>query len=603
MNLIIEVGNLKVAPFEFERILELKIEKAINEHAVLYVRGIVVYDWNSRPVADTAEGTAVKCEDGANTYFCGVLKSVIITCENDIYYLEAHAVSQTIKLDTEKFKRSFQEDGRTYEDIIGAITGEKGGVMHYNAGAKAVERILVQYDETDWQFAKRLASHTQDVLIAMSKSDGPEFHVGVEDESYAGEIITNNFSVFKDFDLLRLRSNDEKPLAEGDITMYQVKTDDFSYSSFDAGDKVLLNGIEGLYVRRSVLSLTQSHLISTYTLASKNAMTAPKAYNPKITGLALSGVVTAVENDDVRLDLDIDYGVGSTHLFKYATPYSMEGHTGWYVMPEPGDRLQLVFSTEDERDVYATTSIRQGQTGKTSDPMTKYLRTSYGKEIKFNASEILITGKDNDTFIRINEDSGIHINSTKPINITSDGAMGIISKGDMTISTDSNLAINAEESITMTCKGNHVSFAPSTGIAISTDQKCSLSSQGDMSLSSEGNKSISTKGDLTISASKNIIGAGLLSVTLSNLLNVVSMNPITGIAIATPIALNMAGSLGGASISGRKIDLNATTDVTTSAGKKLKLNGVAEVALSGGASGIKLGPGGVDIKGPKVKEN
>jgi hypothetical protein len=192
-------GTFKVTPFEFDSIQELKIEKAINEHATLYVKGVVKLNWKDMPVADATAGSTIKCADEDNTYFSGVLQSVAITCEDDVFYLEAHAISHTIKLDTHKFKRSFQDSGGTYRDIVEGIIGDAGGSVGYHAPAKTVEKILVQYDETDWQFAQRLASHTHDVLTAISTSDTPALNVGVEDGSCAGEMETANFSVFKDF--------------------------------------------------------------------------------------------------------------------------------------------------------------------------------------------------------------------------------------------------------------------------------------------------------------------------------------------------------------------------------------------------------------------
>ena len=37
----IDVGKLKVSPFAFDSIEEIRIEKALNEHSTLYVCGIV----------------------------------------------------------------------------------------------------------------------------------------------------------------------------------------------------------------------------------------------------------------------------------------------------------------------------------------------------------------------------------------------------------------------------------------------------------------------------------------------------------------------------------------------------------------------------------
>lgn len=42
----------------------------------------------------------------------------------------------------------------------------------------------------------------------------------------------------------------------------------------------------------------------------------------------------------------------------YATGYSTEVHTGWYVMPEEGDTVQVIFPTENENQAYAVQSAR-----------------------------------------------------------------------------------------------------------------------------------------------------------------------------------------------------------------------------------------------------
>lgn len=43
----------------------------------------------------------------------------------------------------------------------------------------------------------------------------------------------------------------------------------------------------------------------------------------------------------------------------FATGYTAEGHIGWYVMPESGDMVRVLFPTEDEDEVYAAQSVRQ----------------------------------------------------------------------------------------------------------------------------------------------------------------------------------------------------------------------------------------------------
>ena len=606
----VDDGNFKIAPFEFDSIQELKIEKSLNEHATLYVKGVVKTLWKDIPVEEATEYTNIKCEDDTTVYFSGVLQSVVITSVDEVYYLEARAISHTIRLDTKLQKRSFQDCGGTYQDIIEGIIGDAGGLVNYHADAKSVEKILVQYNETDWQFAKRLASHTQDVLTPVSRSDEPEFHFGVEDESCAGEILTTNYSVFKDFDLLRLRSNDEQPLDEDSITMYSVKTDDFGYGMFDAGEKVRLNK-QDLYVRHAVLTLEQSVIICQYTLASKNAITAPKTYNRNITGLALDGIVQVVENDDVKLDLHIDYKPGTIQFFKYATDYSPESHTGWYVMPEVGDTVFLIFPTEDEKDAHASSSMRQSGTGKTGDPLVKFLRTPFGKEVKLEEKEVLITAKDDETYIKINEDSGIEIYTLKPIKVFTDNTMDVTSTGDMSVktnanmsvATEANLYITAKDSIEMSCGGNVIKIEPATGIAVTTDTELNTLSQQDTNIESRTKMVITSADDMMISSGNKLLESGKNAVIFTNITNVMTLETFTGITVASAVKLNMASAGNAILASSKGLNLAALMDIKSSAGVKHVQSGKAAVELNCGGTSLKLNAGGIDIKGPTIKEN
>ena len=505
---LIDVGKLSISPFEFTIIQELKIEKKLNEHQVLYVLGVVRDEHQFEPLEGAVESTAVVCENDGQTYFCGVLQSVKVTCIEGVFHLEAWAVGATVLLDTVKRKRSFQDNSQSYESIVKAVIADVGGFAVHNSDPVNVENIILQYNETDWEFAKRLASHTNDVLIPIT--DGrPSFHFGAPDAGGA-ELETNNYSKSRIFDAIRRfdafssveKGKGAKPLklTEEGATLYSVETDELLC---DIGMKLKLNGAS-LHVCRLLLSLKNGALAAEYTLCAKQGMSAPKRYNPAITGLVLDGTVTEVENDTLKLKLDDDKERGveqdteEAHFFKYATGYSMESHTGWYVMPEEGDTVQLLFPIEDEKYAYAASSLRQEDTDKTANHMVKYLRTSYGKEIKLDEKEILITAKDGETFIQVNEDSGVTINTPHAVNITAGGTMNLKSGKDMTITTDENLTITAKDSVVVNCGGNNIKIDPPSGIAAATDKDVKVEADGNTSLDSKKELSVKSGKDMTI---------------------------------------------------------------------------------------------------------
>ena len=448
---LIDFGKITVSPFEFDSITELKIEKALNEHTTLYVCGVSKSDKKFTPVTGKTNNLQIICKNGDQLYFSGVLQNIKVSCKADLYYLEIFAISSTKLLDVVKHKRSFQDNGQNYRLIVETVINGKNGDVTYNAVEKTVENIILQYDETDWEFCKRLASHTNDVLIPIMKNN-PAFHFGVPTNGSA-KLESRGYAVSKDIDSVRRMGTEDNPLPIIDAIMYTVETDALicelgeiiKFNCLDLSDDKKETELN-MHVYHISISFIDSVLTVIYTLCADKGISAPKAYNRAITGLTLDGTVIEVENDNVKLHLDIDdkQDKGKAHLFAYATGYSAEDHTGWYVMPEEGDVVQLLFPVEDEKYAFATSSIRQKDTDRTSDPLVKYWRTSFGKEIKMDKKEILITAEDDGTFIRVNTESGIEIITPKPINIDSEDDIIIRCKKDMSIKAESNFDMKAK---------------------------------------------------------------------------------------------------------------------------------------------------------------
>ena len=512
---IIDVGDIKVAPFEFESIIEIKINKEFNEHSTLYVCGIIRDEKQFSPVTGITQGANIKCEHNGQVYFSGVLQNIRVTCVDAVYRLEAYAISNTILLDTIKHKRSFQDNGQDYQSIVETVIADTGASVTYNADTMTVENIILQYNETDWEFAKRLASHTKDVLIPIT-DDKPSFHFGVQDDGSA-KWEFNDIAAMKDFYALRRYdtiSGTEKEdycnplgMTDEDVTLYPVQTDTYVC---DLGEKFKLNGA-GLHVCRVLLSFMKSTLSVVYTLCEKELVSTPKFYNPAITGLILDGTVVEVEHDTLKLKLDddnergVEEDTGEKHFFKYATDYSMENHTGWYVMPEEGDTVQLLFPIEDEKYAHAASAVRQDDTERTLDYMVKFWRTSFGREIKMNKDEILITTVDDETYIRIHKDNGeggnllgVEVITPNRVLIESGSKINIECEDDMTLITQKNLYIEAVYNIQMVCGGNSMEFDElgEGGVAMSTDKEYRLL-VGD-------NTAIEGQSKLTVKSGKNM---------------------------------------------------------------------------------------------------
>ncbi len=608
-----EVGRYEVEPFALERILELHLTKKVNEHARLSIRGVLKEGEEAGLVDDDWDEKAITLKEEGKTLFCGVASGIGVVCENGVYYLEAEAVSWTIKLDLEKKKRSFQEKGLSYKDIAEKLAKEASGKAECNAPEKKVENLLLEYRETDWEFLKRLASHSNSVLVPDPKSKKPEFAFGVKKgEEYKDDVGTGgDFAIRKKVARYRKMSQCEGlSYEEKDATEYTLDTD---HAAFEIGDMVKRDGKE-LYVKEVDIRLDGSVFTCRYGLATKKGLSVKKASHPYASGLTLDGTVLKAEGDTVKVHLAIDdsQDEGKAYPFPYATGYSAEGHTGWYVMPEKGDTVQIVFPTEDENQVYAVQSVRKEDTDKTADPEVKYLRTPNGKEIKLDKEEILITANDDVTYIKINEKSGVEIITDKAVQVTSGGSVTVnsgdqismTSANDFSINAGKNLSVTAADSITMTCHENSMKFeTPSTGIEMSATKPVKVTGGDTIDITSKGKFTAKSSNEFQITADQKLETESKQTLEIKCKDNTVKLESGgKGVDISSGKAISVDGKNTLDIKSAKKMDISSSQDVEVSAGKKMSLSASSKFEQECSGSSIKL-DGNIDMKAKLIKEN
>lgn len=507
-----EVGKYRVEPFALERILELEYVKTINDHAKLYVRGVLKEGEEDSLIAQQWDEMPVKLTQAGVTLFCGVASDVGVVCENGVYYLEAEALSWTVKLDRVEKKRSFQEHGRGYDSIVNQIAAEFGGSAKCVAPAKQVRNLLLQYRETDWEFLKRLASHSNSVLVPDPTQEKPAFSFGVADgKSYVEETAKADFSIRKNVARYRqLSQSEEISYQEEDAIEYTIRTE---FATLEIGDQVSVRG-KSLYVREVRMSLKGSVLLCTCVATTKQGIAAPKMSHPHISGLTLTGEVLKIINYTLKVHLSIDESQdeGTAYQFPYATGYTTEGDTGWYMMPEEGDSVEIVFPTEDENDAYAAQSVRRGETDRTNDPNIKYIRTVYGIEIQMNKSEIVITSDDWLTFMDLTKKNGIliftindvNVMSAKSITLSTLKNISMFCKGDFYLQAGKKIMMNAMKSIDIANKTNSMHMDPKKGIEIEAEKPIKISTKDKMDLESKKAFTANTDDEMKINSKKNL---------------------------------------------------------------------------------------------------
>lgn len=451
MSNIIAGHEIQILPYDIHPI-ELTIVRRINEHVRVNFTAIVPEGQKDKYIQMTDIQSKIEInhngKSSSTQLFKGIVTNIEVRSFRDVYYLDVEAVSYTYNLDIKLIRRSFQDKSMAYTDLLREVIKDYSGADFIDEAAKAskLEKFIIQYDETDWEFLTRMASRFNTGLVPDPISDKAKFWFGVP-QGGSKELDEFNFSVSKKISDFRYSSeNFIEGIDDKDFIYYKVETD----KVLNIGDSVNFQK-KSLYVCESTGELIDGVFKHEYILCPKKGLSQDLILNEKAVGCSVEGKVIEIKEDTIKVHLEIDekQPKDKAFWFPYSTAYTTEGNTGWYCMPELEDRVKLYFPTNKEEEGVVTDSVRRRTKGGDfiKDPDVKIFRTKFGKQILFNDKEIIISAKDGEILIKLIEDKGIEIYSKKDIKIVADKGISMESKQTIQISANTGIGIKCKNSL------------------------------------------------------------------------------------------------------------------------------------------------------------
>lgn len=469
-------GNLQVAPFDLEYLQQLTITQNINQHAHLQFTGIIPKEKRDACLAMTTTKTPVEVvkadQEETTSLFKGLVTDIKIQAVGEVHQLTVEALSASYLMDIELRSRSFQEQTMTYEDLIREVIAnyqEADFIDTATAGAQ-LQDFTLQYQETDWQFLKRMASRFYTGLIPAANFNSPKFFFGIPKGKDRGNLEEYHYTVQKN--LATFRSYDQNyipDLNEQDTSQYQIQ----SPQILNIGDRITFQG-RPLYLGEAIYHMEKGLFKHTYTFTGPSGLKQPALYNQAITGVSIQGQVLEVTRDKIKARLEIDekpLDTAKAYSFPYSTIYASADNSGWYCMPETGGSVRIYFPNNQEKNCVALSSVSKDLPGapasggnplaggsiaerdRMEDPDIKSLRTKYGKEIILAPDCIIITG--DGVSVTLLDGEGISIVSNNNINMKAEKDINIEAK---------KIVASAETDLNLTCQGHTVNMADNLGI-------------------------------------------------------------------------------------------------------------------------------------------
>lgn len=411
--------NIRTSPVEFLDILELQMDEEVNCHGKMIISGHIADEQEEEYLGLLTDNVweqiqMVGKEGEIRILFCGIVTNFSIVYKNDQRKLTLEIMSGSSLMDGKKHLRSYQEPSMTYGQIFKEIVTGYGeaGIAFSEPLEEKTGGLVLQYEETDWEFLKRAASRRHQFLVPDSQTKGVKLFYALP----AGENfvlpVGGKYTMKKNLSGYREMLYQNMTVSESDCLEYMAECRE----AHRIGDYTILYG-EPFYIYKIKSRYQGGELIHCCYMKKKKGIEVPESYQMERAGCALSAIVTAVKEDKVQIAMieDENREREPAVWYPYATVYSTPDGTGWYCMPEPGDMVRLTVPEKLEKDAFVVSSVHmETDSADRKNPEHKVFKSKYQKEVRFTPNSIVITNNQGNR-IEMTDEEGIHIISAHSV--------------------------------------------------------------------------------------------------------------------------------------------------------------------------------------------
>lgn len=448
--------NLKVIGMDLAGILDCRVESRIGEHSCLTLLARVdreedfLYEWSVYPPIQVVlqEGDREEC------LFSGVVADVRMTIQARMKVVQIEGKSVSWLMDRTRRSRSFQDIGMSFGALAEKVLEDyPGNALYYTASEQAIGSLLVQYEETDWEFLKRAMSQIGAEVTPDSRRPGLCLYVGVPSlpETEADFRIRR---MEKDmWSCYHLRANG-RPVQAADFIRYEVS----GGSVLGIFESVRVRG-HALTVRACRYAFEGQELVCTYSLQKAGGLTRAAAYPMHLIGTALPGKVARTSGSKVQVAMEIDRSSGNPALywFPYSTISASTDGSGWYCMPETGDHVRVCFPSKYEQEAIALSAVNSypapsdGGEDRMQDPDSRYLKTKSGQELALAPGQMKLSCGRGRSAVTIQNDGRILIQAQNMVQAEA--------KTELVIQAGEELVFHAKEGLVVqSSQGGGIAF-------------------------------------------------------------------------------------------------------------------------------------------------
>lgn len=416
----ITFDNITVKGITYQRIIDFQMEQKIGEHTAAVL--VVEREQNHAGTGSLLDSTVrVFCEveGGTICIFCGIVCRSVYAAEEDYSAVRLELMSMSKLLDSEPVTATYQQTTCSYQQLMEQVVEGKAEI-YFGVTDKAIGSWRYRNQETAWVFIKRLASQCNACVITNTSTAIPTISIGATGKSLTEKLV-----------LLETYNENGRLVYRTNLVL-------------ELGTKLSNNQ----YVVYAKTYFKNAMLVTDYIAGTLESLKQETYYNEQSECKMLTGIVAAVEKEKVKVyfdTIDSSFDNISDTWFEYATPYATNGGefgSGFYCMPEEGDRVRVFLPSADEGEAFVFGTVSESQM---TNPEHAEWKMPGEQQILFTDKGIKISCKGGSVYIDMKSEHGINVWSDTEINLQNAKTVEIEGKKGVILYADNNITFNSSE--------------------------------------------------------------------------------------------------------------------------------------------------------------
>jgi len=452
--------DVKVTGLSLDKILACEIQSHIGEHSTLKLSGLVENE--EEFLYGVSDGQDIEViiqgSEGTKILFSGIVTGVSITESGQMKTACVEGKSRSWLMDRTKHSRSFQNAHITFQALTQEILKDyTGSSLIYTGDSQEIGNLIIQYEETDWDFLKRVLSLVGLALTPDSQKAGLKLFAGVPKFPETALSYTV-LEMDKDMDSYYYLKANKREVHAADFTQYIISSEQL----MGIFDTAAVQG-QPLAVYAYQYSFEQQEMIGTYCLQSAKGLVVQASYPMHLIGAALMAKVVRVSKNKIQAAMEIDgaHIERAVHWFPYSTLSASPDGSGWYCMPEIDDDVRIYFPSKQEAEAIALSAVSnydapQGGSDRMQDPNNRYFRTKYGQELALNADSVKLSCNENKSSITILTDGTIRIQAQESVNVQAKEKITLHAENELSIRVKDQFLMQSNQGGLVLSEGNKI---------------------------------------------------------------------------------------------------------------------------------------------------